>query len=288
MDYLTHIGVLFVMYAILGLSLNLIVGYTGLFAVTHAIFYGIGAYSTAILLTQFGANFFVSTICGIFAALIISLPIGIILSWFEDDYYAIVSIGFSVIVFLVFMNWEQMTRGPLGVPGIARPSIFGFDFLSNLHFFIMSLFFLLIVYIVCKFIVKSSFGRVLKAIRENEKAIQVYGYNTGRYKLAIFVAGAVMASIAGSLYATYLTFIHPSVFSLNESIFILAIVFLGGVASLRGSLLGALFLILLPEALRFLGLPTVIAAQARQFIYGVTLIILMIFRPQGLVGEYKL
>ncbi len=152
----------------------------------------------------------------------------------------------------------------------------------------MSLIVLAIVFLVCRLIVNSSFGRVLKAIREDEKAIQIFGYNTTYYKLAIFVIGAMMAAIAGSLFASYLTFISPSVVTLRESIFILAIIILGGLGSLRGSILGALFLILLPEALRFVGLPDSIAAQMRQVIYGMILILLMLYRPQGLVGEYKL
>ena len=136
--------------------------------------------------------------------------------------------------------------------------------------------------------VNSSFGRILKAIREDEKAIQVFGYRTSFYKSIIFVISAMMAAVAGSLFASYITFIDPSTFTLHESIFILAIVILGGLANLKGSIWGALFLILLPEVLRFVGFPGDIAAQMRQVVYGVILIILMLYRPQGLVGEYKL
>ena len=157
-----------------------------------------------------------------------------------------------------------------------------------MEFLILALVFLALIYFVSRFIVNSSFGRILKAIREDEKAIQVFGYNTLYYKLAIFVISAAMAGVAGSLFASYITFIDPSSFWLMESIFILAIVILGGLSNLKGSLLGALFLILLPEALRFVGMPNDIAAQMRQVIYGVILILLMLYRPQGLAGEYKL
>ncbi|HDH53607.1 MAG TPA: branched-chain amino acid ABC transporter permease [Nitrospirae bacterium] len=152
----------------------------------------------------------------------------------------------------------------------------------------MTLFFLGIIFLICRFIVNSSFGRVLKAIREDEKAIEVFGYNTTYYKLIIFVIGALMTSIAGSLFASYLAFVGPSMFMLRESIFILVIIILGGLGNLHGSILGAMFLILLPEALRFVGLPGNIAAQMRQVIYGVILILLMLYRPQGFIGEYKL
>ncbi len=288
MEYLIHLAIIFAIYAILGVSLNLVVGYTGLLSVTHAAFYGIGAYATAILLTQAGLNFFLSIILGIIIACAASFLIGIILSKFKGDYYALGSFGFNVIVFSILLNWQDLTRGPLGIPGISKPELFGINFSSNFSFLILALVFLLLSWSLSKFIVSSSFGRVLKAIREDERAIQVFGYNTLYYKLTIFVISAGMAAVAGSLYASYITFIDPSSFTLMESIFILAIIILGGLANLRGSVLGALFLILLPEVLRFVGLPTDIAAQMRQVIYGVILILLMLYRPQGLVGEYKL
>lgn len=288
MQYLIHLAILFAIYGILGISLNLVVGYTGLLSVTHAAFYGIGAYATAILLTSFGINFFVSVVFAIIFSSVTALLIGLILSKFDDDYYALASFGFNIIIFSVFLNWQSLTRGPLGIPGIPKPNLFGLDFSSNLPFLILSLAFLALIYFASRFVVNSSFGRVLKAIREDEKAIQVFGYNTLYYKLAIFVISAAMASVAGSLFASYITFIDPSSFWLMESIFILAIVILGGLSNLKGSLLGALFLILLPEALRFVGLPNDIAAQMRQVIYGIILILLMLYRPQGLVGEYKM
>ncbi len=288
MEYLIHLAILFSIYGILGLSLNLVVGYTGLLSVTHAAFYGIGAYATAILLTSLGANFFVSVIVAIIISSIVSFLIGLILSKFDDDYYALASFGFNIIIFSVFLNWQELTRGPLGIPGISKPNLFGLDFSSNLPFLGLSLVFLGLIYFTSRFIVNSSFGRVLKAIREDEKAIQVFGYNTLYYKLAIFVISSAMAAVAGSLFASYITFIDPSSFWLMESIFILAIVILGGLSNLKGSLLGALFLILLPEALRFVGMPNDIAAQMRQVIYGVILILLTLYRPQGLAGEYKL
>jgi len=288
MEYIIHLTILFAIYSILALSLNLVVGYTGLLSMAHAAFYGIGAYATAILLTQFGLNFFLSVILGIVAAGIISLFVGVVFSRLQSDYYALASFGFNIIVFSIFLNWQSLTRGPLGIPGIGRPSLFGFDLTSNLAFLILALVFLILIYLISRFIVNSSFGRVLKAIREDEKAIQVFGYNTLYFKLTIFVVSACMAGIAGSLFASYITFIDPSSFTLMESIFILAIIILGGLANLRGSILGALFLILLPEALRFVGLPDAIAAQMRQVIYGIILILLMLYRPQGLTGEYKL
>lgn len=288
MEYLIHLAILISIYVILGLSLNLVVGFTGLLSVTQAAFYGIGAYVTAILLTSLGMNFFLALIIAMAITGVCSLLIGFVLSKFKDDYYALGSFGFNVIIYSIFLNWQSLTRGPLGIPGISRPSLFGFTFSDNLSFLILSVVFLVLVFGVCHFIAKSSFGRVLKAIREDEEAISVFGYHTLWYKLAIFVIGAMLASIAGSLFASYITFIDPSSFSLTESIFILAIIILGGLASNKGAVWGAVFLILLPEILRFVGFPDDIAAQMRQVVYGVILILLMLYRPQGLVGEYRL
>lgn len=288
MEYLIHLAILGAIYAMLGISLNLVVGYTGLLSITQAAFYGIGAYATAILLTTYDINFFVSIILGCLITAVASLLIGYVLSKFKGDYYALGSFGFNVIVFSIFLNSQSLTRGPLGIPGIDRPNLFGFSFSSNLSFLILILIFTVLIFFIAKFISNSSFGRVLKAIREDEQAIQIFGYKTHQYKLIIFVIGAMMASIAGAFFASYITFIDPSTFTINESIFILSIIILGGLANLRGSVLGAIFLILLPEILRFVGFPSEIAAQMRVLVYGVLLVILMMYRPQGLLGEYKL
>jgi branched-chain amino acid transport system permease protein len=288
MDYFIHIGILIGIYSILALSLNLVVGFTGLLSVTQAAFYGIGAYVTAILLTTFGINFFLSVFLGIIVTGVVSLTIGYILSKFNGDYFALGSFGFNIIVFSIFLNWQSLTRGPLGIPGISKPELFNIDFGNNTAYLVLVAVFVLIVYLISEFITTSSFGRVLKAIREDEKAIQVFGYNTLFFKLTIFVIGAMMASVAGALFASYITYVDPSSFALSESIFILAIIILGGLANNKGAILGALCLVILPEALRFVGFPSDVAAQMRQVTYGLVLILLMLYRPEGLKGEFKL
>lgn len=288
MEYLTHLLILIAIYSILSVSLNLVVGYTGLLSVTHAAFYGLGAYATAIMMTQYGVGFFSSMAAGIIIAGGMAFLIGMTLSKFKGDYYALVSFGFNIIMFSIFLNWQQLTRGPLGIPGIGKPVLFGILFASNAAFLGLAIILCVCIYAISYFITNSSFGRALKAIREDEQAASVFGYRAPRFKLVIFMIGAMMASVAGSLFASYISFIDPSTFTLNESVFILAIIILGGLASLRGSFLGAACLILLPEALRFVGFPSEVAAQMRQVVYGLILIILMMYRPQGLIGEYKL
>jgi branched-chain amino acid transport system permease protein len=287
-EYLVHLAILSSIFAILAVSLDLVMGYTGLLSVTHAAFYGIGAYVVALLLKGFGFNFFVALIVVIVFTMLVALLIGLVLSKFKTDYYALASLGFNVIVYAIFLNWQSVTRGPLGIPGIPRPEMFGFSLSENIAFLILSVVLLGIIYGTARFLVNSSFGRVLTAIREDEEAVSVFGYHTPSYKLVIFTVAAGMAAVGGALFATYITFIDPSSFTINESIFVLAIVILGGAGSLRGPLLGAIILVLLPEALRFVGFPSDIAAQMRQVIYGLILVGLMLYRPQGIFGKYRL
>ena len=287
MEYFIHIAILVCIYGILGLSLNLVVGEAGLLSVSHAAFYGIGAYATALLMIG-GTNFLVAMLVGMILAGLVALAVGTVFSRFDGVYYALGTLGFNVIVYSVFLNWQSVTHGPLGVPGIPRPSLFGFGFSENGAFLLLAVMLLACVYGVSKRITRSSFGRVLHAIREDEEAIAIFGYSVSVFKLVIFVISAMLAAIAGALYASYITYIDPSSFTLNESIFVLAIIILGGLASSEGAILGAFLLIILPEALRFVGFPTDIAAQMRQVVYGLLLILLMLYHPQGILGKFRM
>lgn len=286
MEYLIHLAVMSAIYAILAIGLNLVVGYTGLLSVAHAAFYGIGAYAVAILTTALGWNFFPAAAAGVALSTLAALLIGLVLSRFRDDYYALASIGFNSIVFSILLNWHGLTRGPLGISGIPRPSLGGFVF-TGAAFAVFSIALAALAYAAARWIERSSFGRALRAIREDEEALQVFGYRTTGYKLAVFVMGAALAAGAGAVFAAYITFVDPAAFALNESVFILVIIILGGLADLRGSVIGAVVLILLPEALRFVGFPNEVAAHLRQVVYGLIIVLLMMYRPQGLLGKFR-
>ncbi len=288
MDYILHLAILFCIFGILALTLNLVLGFTGLPSVAHAGFYGIGAYVTAISMERFHGDFFVSAIAGIIVTFIIAFFLGKVLGRFRDDYFLIVTIAFVSIMNRIFLNWELVTRGPLGIPGIPRPIVFGTTLSDPLLYAILAGLCLVLIYGISQWITSSSFGRVLKGIREDEDALKVFGYRTDHYKLIVFAMSAAGAALAGSLYASYISFVDPSTFTIHDSVFVWAMVILGGLASLRGSLLGALFLVLLPEALRFVGFSPDVAGQMRLFVYGTLLVVFMLYRPQGLIGEYKL
>jgi branched-chain amino acid transport system permease protein len=275
MAYITHLLILISLWSMLAVSLNLVIGFTGLLSITHAAFFGLGAYATAILMTSFGLNFFVGLLVGVIVSMFVAFLIGLVMRRFSGDYYALVSFGFNIIVFSIFLNWQEVTRGPLGIPGIKRPEVFGFFFKDNLHFLLLVAVVAALLFALARYVTSSSFGRVLQAVREDEQVAQVLGYKTEHYKTIVFMVAAGMAAIAGSFFASYISFIDPSTFDLNESIFILAIIILGGLASHKGAFWGTVFLILLPEALRFVGFPTDVAAQMRQVVYGMLLVFLM-------------
>ncbi len=288
MEYLLHIGIIIGIYAILAMSLDLVVGYTGLLSAAHAAFYGIGAYVYAIATTTYQMGFFAAVLMACCIAGVGAFLIGIALSRFRDDYYVLASMGFSTIVFSLFLNLQSVTRGPLGIPGIPRPEVFGFSFVQNSWFIILILATACCIGLLLRWLVMTPFGHIIRAIREDEKTIQLFGVKTELYKLIVFVLSAMIAAIAGCLFASYITFIDPSSFALAESIFILSVLILGGLGSLRGAVIGAVLLVLLPEVLRFVGFPSDIAAQMRQFTYGLLLVLLMIYKPTGIAGKYKM
>ncbi len=288
MNYILHILLMICIYIILTLSLNLLVGYTGLLSICHAAFYGIGAYTTTLLMVKLGWNFFPALILGIFMAMVVSLIVSIPSLRLKGDYFVLAALGFQIIIFSILYNWIGLTRGPYGIPGIPRPNLFGFEIDSIPAFFILSLIFAGITILVNWYLYNSPFGRVLKAIREDEIVVLSLGRNTSLFKTSAFTIAAGIAGIAGALYATYVTYIDPTSFTIDESIFIIAIVLVGGSGNLKGPIVGTIFMIILPEALRFLGIPDTIAPNIRQMIYGAVLIVLMMSRPQGIAGEYRM
>ncbi len=296
------LATVFGIWAILAVSLNLVVGFTGLLSIGHIGFFGIGAYAMAILtsdasyeqlrteaITTFAWPFFAALPVGVVLTGLVAIVVGVVFNRFRDDIFVLVSFGFAIIAFNVFLNWESLTKGAFGIHQIARPKIGGWVLDGELEFLLLVLVFLALVMLFSWFIVTSSFGRVLTAIREDEQAIEVFGYRITHYKLAIWVISAMMAGLAGGLFGSWTSFIDPNSFVLLESILLVSIVILGGLASIRGSLLGAMAFVLLEEGMRFLPfLPTEYIGQARQIVLGILLVLLMLFRPQGLIGRYRL
>ncbi len=287
MEYLLHILIIAGIYIILTLSLNLIVGFTGLAALGHIAFACVGAYTSSLLALNYGISPWIGLLIGACIASLFGVIIGFPSIRLKGDYLALATFGFGVIVYSVSKNWVSLTRGPMGLPGIPKFSIFGFELQPVGSYLLLVIVFVAVSTFVINRIVDSPFGRILKSIREDEIASLSIGKNVNKYKLIVFVVGAFFAGIAGSLYAHYIAFIDPSSFTVMESIVVLLMVVFGGMGSIKGSFVGALILVIFPEMLRFLGMPSSVAAPLRQMIYGLLLIILMIKRPQGVIGEYR-
>lgn len=287
MEYFLHILIVSGIYVILALSLNLIVGYTGIPALGHIAFACVGAYTSSLLALNLGLTPWIGLAIGAASASTLGLIIGFPSARLKGDYLALVTFGFGVIIYSISKNWVDLTRGPMGLPGIPKFSLFGFELQFLWSYLILVACFVFITAFILNRIVNSPFGRVLRSIREDETASLSIGKNVNKHRLIVFVVGAFFAGIAGSLYAHYVTFIDPSSFTVMESIAVLLMVVFGGMGSIKGSFIGAMILVAFPELLRFLGMPSSVAAPLRQMIYGLLLVLLMLKRPKGLFGEYR-
>ena len=278
--YILHLAILSGIYIILTVGLNLIIGYAGQVSLGHAAFFGLGAYISALSALHWGVPFPVALLLAIVGSAACGLGLGLPTLRLKEDYLAIVTLGFGVIVDLVLLNLE-VTGGPDGLVGIPAPNFFGVSFRPPLLYLILVLLAVGFTLALLYRLVTSYHGRALRAIRDHEVTAQVMGINTPAYKITIFTLAAALAGLAGSLYAHYITFISPESFGLHTSILVLSMVILGGMGSLFGSVVGAVTLAVLPELLR--------QAHAYQdLIYGALLIALLIWRPQGLLGRGKL
>lgn len=285
-EYLLHILILIEIYVILSVSLNLIAGYAGLLSIAHAAFFGVGAYVAALMALKLNSPFILNVVCAVILSGLLGAMVGIPSLRIRDDYFVIATFAFQVITFNILNNWVSFTGGPMGLPGIPQVTVFNMRIQSHLEFLLLATIFAALTLWITRKIVQSPFGRVLKAIREDEVFAQAAGKNIIAYKILVFVIGAGMASLGGVLYAHYVSFIDPTSFTVMESIFIISIVIVGGAGSLWGPVVGAIVLVILPELLRFIGLPSAVAANVRQIIYGGLLVVFMRWRPQGLLGEY--
>lgn len=286
--YLIHLAIITIIFVILAVSLNISLGYTGLLNLGHIAFYGIGAYASAILTTRYDQHFIVGVLVGGMIAAFFAWFLTVITNRLKGDYFALGTLGFSFVLYAVFLNWSSLTRGPLGIPGIPKPEVFGLVMKTNTQFLA---FVLVIAVLCCSFlyvVVRSRYGRVLEGVRDNAIGITALGKNIFKLKYQSMMLSAFFAAIAGSLYAHYISYIDPTTFYLNDIIIILTIVIVGGLASFRGSIVSAIIIILLPELLRFVDLPSSVIGPARQIMYAVLLLLILHFRPRGLFGKIDL
>lgn len=285
MDYITHIAVMMSIFIILASSFNLLIGYAGLFALAHAGFFAIGAYTTAILSVRFGLPFPVPLLIGAVLTACMGALIALPALRTSGHYLVIITLAFQVILLAFLHNVKWLTGGADGITGIERISFFGYELATAGQFLPLSIAMAALCFWICWRVANSPFGRALRAMRENEAAVEAAGKNILYMKVTTFVVGSALAAVAGSLYARYITFVGVDSFTVDTTIYVLAMVILGGMANLTGSALGAVILVLLPELLKFVELPPDIADKSRALIYGLLLIVILRVRPQGLLAE---
>jgi branched-chain amino acid transport system permease protein len=286
MEYFVYIGTLIAIYATLTISLNLLVGYTGLISIAQAAIYGVGAYVTALLTLHLTHDLIISFVLASIAGVLVSLVVALPSLRLRNEYFLIATLGFQAIIFSLFMNLD-LTGGASGLYGIPHPTLFGYTIRTSFEKLLVAIALAVVCYLLALRITNAPFGRLLRAVREDQTAVASLGKNVFHIKLSVFVFSAVFAAAAGTIYVYFLTAIDPVAFALDESIFIITLVIVGGTGSLNGSVLAAVVLILLPEAFKFLAIPEAIAPQLRQVLYGLLLVVFTRYRRQGLIGEYR-
>jgi len=270
----------------LALGLDFVLGYAGQLNLGQAAFYGIGAYTSTLLVTRLGLSFWPSLVAGTVLAGVAGVALALFAVRLRGHYLAIASLGFAVITYQVLLQWISLTQGPLGIyaipppPSLALPGLPVIDFANPARMFYLVAMFALLAYVVLGALVRSPIGETLAAIREDEVSAAALGINTPAWKAFAFGVGSAIAGMAGAFYASFIGTLVPDAFFMTESFTVLAMVIVGGLGTLIGPVAGAILLTVLPEALRGVG-------DLRLIVYGVSLTLVVLFVPGGLVGTVR-
>lgn len=280
-NYVFHLTILVCVYSILTLSLNFAVGFAGLLNLGHVAFFGIGAYTSALLATN-GFPLWAGMLCGAMVGLAAGLLLALPTSRLQGDYLALATLGFTFIMQSVARNWTELTRGALGIPGI--PKLVE----GNMLFVVIALGITAVCFWLFSRLAKSRFGKTCEAIRDDELAAKMLGKDTFVHKMVALGVSAFFAGLAGGLFAHYIQFVDPTIFSLPDLILLFSMMIVGGLASIRGAAVGTVILFLLPEPLRFIGLPSALVGPVREMLFALILLLILIYRPRGLWGKVDL
>ncbi len=285
MDFLYTYLILAEIYVLLGLSTNLLVGVVGIFSVSQAAVFGVGAYIVADFLLAGTLGFVPAIIIAAIACIVLNVLITLPSLRVAGDYFVVTSFGIQLLATAAFVNWTNGTGGANGLPGIPPPDVFGLEIADTRGFLGLTSVVVVAGCLGFFLLMRAPFGRLLRAIREDELAVAAAGKGVLRAKVEAAALAGAYGGLAGGLYATFLSFIDPYSFDLDASILLLTMIVVGGARTLGGSILGPFLLLALPQALSLVAIPNALAAPLRQLIYGVLLIAFALFRPQGLLGE---
>jgi branched-chain amino acid transport system permease protein len=282
--YILGILVTLSIFGLLAISLDLLIGYTGLFTIVHGGLFGIGAYAAAIAALRFGLGFWEGALMGLVAGGGLSLLIAIPSLRVSGHYLVLASFGVQEVLSSLYLNLDNLTGGAGGLRGVPRPNFFGLQINTNGEYLILYVALIVPALLFLIRLVGSPFGLLLKAVREDELVPQALGKNIVLLKVKTFAVSGALAGLAGAMYAHYITFVSPEAFDVHASIYILSMVLIGGMGTLWGPLLGAAVLVIVPELLRFLPVSSTELGPLRQIIYGLILVVFCFSRPRGLVG----
>lgn len=278
--YVLHVLIMAGVFAVLAMSLNLLLGYTGQLSLGHAAFFGIGAYTSALLTLRLDWSFWIGLVAGAALAGVAGGAIGRLALKLRGAYFVLVTISFAGVISLVSQNWMELTNGPLGLPGVPAPELFGWSLRTKSAYYFLVLAAVALSYVVCRRLVRSRVGRAFLALRENEPLAESVGVDPTRYLVVATVTSAAMAGVGGVLYAHYTRFVSPEVFLFSYTVTMVIMVIAGGKGTLAGPIVGAILFTALPEALR-----EVVAWQWQMVLYGAVLLGLIYFVPRGIVRE---
>jgi branched-chain amino acid transport system permease protein len=283
--YILNLVTLISINAVLAITLNFIMGYAGIFSMAHAIFFGVGAYTAAYFALNFSASLFLAVPAAMVVAAVLSLVLALPALRVRGEYFVAASLGLQVLGVTIFAEWKSFTGGLGGIIGIPPVELFGFAVVDPAYFVLLSVSCLVVVLLITNVLLRSSFGRNLKAIRDSESASHAFGKNVAIIKTLSVMISSALAAIAGALYAFYLGFINVESFTLDTSVLLMAMVIIGGTGTLLGPVVGTLLLMLLPSLFSYMWfLPSSEIGAIQQIAYGAAMVLLMIFRPGGIVG----
>jgi branched-chain amino acid transport system permease protein len=286
LGYILNLLILVAISGILAGSLNFIIGYAGIYSMAHAAFFGIAAYAGALIALHVSISLLVAIPVAMAICAALSLVISLPSLRVRGEYFVVASLGLQMIAFTVFSEWKDVTGGLGGLTGVPVATIFGFPLRSLESFLAVSLACLALVTLTIFVLARTSFGRNLKAIRDNEVAAAAFGKNIALIKTFAVAISSALCGIAGVLYAFHVSFVNPESFTIDQSVLIMAMVIIGGTGTVFGPILGALIIHLLPAGLTYLTfLPSRELASLQQIIYGAAMVLLMVYRPSGLIGR---
>jgi branched-chain amino acid transport system permease protein len=284
-DFWIHVGNLVAIFAILSLSLNLLVGYAGLFSMATGALYGVGAYAFALTTTKLGLPLPVTLLAAVLVPAVVGVVVAIPSLRISGDYLVIASFGLQTLIVAMLTNLDGLTGGPGGVYGIAAPDLGPLTPTDPESYLPLTAAAAVLVTVAMVALTRSPFGRALEMIRDDEIAAAAAGRNVVALKVTAFMISSGIAGIAGALYASYVSFIDPTTFTVLVSVFVLSMVVVGGAGTIRGSLIGAVAVVLLSEAVRYVPVDDRLAGSIRQAVYGLLLIAVVFVRPRGLAGR---